>query len=44
VPAAENGSINYPGERSIQTREENMRLGIPVDDGVWAKVKELAGV
>jgi 3-dehydro-L-gulonate 2-dehydrogenase len=43
VPAAENGSINYPGERSIQTREENMRLGIPVDDGVWAKVKELAG-
>ena len=44
VPAAENGNINYPGERSIQTREENMRLGIPVDDGVWAKVKELAGV
>jgi 3-dehydro-L-gulonate 2-dehydrogenase len=44
VPAAENGSINYPGERSIQTREENMRLGIPVDDGVWAKVKELAGI
>jgi 3-dehydro-L-gulonate 2-dehydrogenase len=43
VPAAENGNINYPGERSIQTREENMRLGIPVDDGVWAKVKELAG-
>lgn len=44
VPAAENGKINYPGERSIQTREENMRLGIPVDDGVWAKVKELAGI
>ncbi len=44
VPAAENGSINYPGERSIQTREENMRMGIPVDDGVWAKVKELAGI
>ena len=44
VPATENGSINYPGERSIQTREENMRLGIPVDDGVWAKVKELAGI
>jgi 3-dehydro-L-gulonate 2-dehydrogenase len=43
VPAAENGNINYPGERSIQTREENMRLGIPVDDGVWAKVKVLAG-
>ena len=44
VPAAENGNINYPGERSIQTREENMRIGIPVDDGVWAKVKELAGI
>jgi 3-dehydro-L-gulonate 2-dehydrogenase len=42
VPAKENGDIFYPGENSLKTRNENMELGIPVDDGVWAKVKELA--
>ena len=42
VPAEENGKIYYPGEQSLKTRHENMELGIPVDDGVWAKVKELA--
>jgi len=26
----------------LKTRYENMELGIPVDDGVWARVKELA--
>jgi len=34
--------IFYPGEQSQKTRNENMELGIPVDDGVWEKVKELA--
>jgi len=42
VPATENGEIFYPGEQSLKTRYENMELGIPVDDGIWAKVKELA--
>ena len=42
VPAKENSEIFYPGENSLKTRKENMELGIPVDDGVWAKVKELA--
>jgi 3-dehydro-L-gulonate 2-dehydrogenase len=42
VPASENGEIFYPGEQSLKTRKENMELGIPVDDGIWAKVKELA--
>ena len=41
-PASENGRIYYPGEQSLKTRHENMELGIPVDDGVWTKVKELA--
>ena len=44
VPADENGEIFYPGERSLKTRKENMKLGIPVDDGVWATVKELAEI
>ena len=44
VPANENGEIFYPGEQSLKTRHENIALGIPVDDGVWAKVKELAKI
>ncbi len=42
VPANENGEIYYPGEQSLKTRKLNMELGIPVDDGVWEKVKQLA--
>jgi 3-dehydro-L-gulonate 2-dehydrogenase len=42
VPAKENSEIFYPGEQSLKSRKENMELGIPVDDGIWAKVKELA--
>jgi 3-dehydro-L-gulonate 2-dehydrogenase len=43
-PAVENGEIFYPGEQSLKTRNENMELGIPVDDTVWSKVKELANL
>lgn len=42
VPADENGEIFYPGEQSLIKRIENLELGIPVDDGIWAKVKEMA--
>jgi 3-dehydro-L-gulonate 2-dehydrogenase len=44
TPVNENGEIHYPGERSLRTREENMALGIPVDDGVWKTVRTLAGL
>jgi 3-dehydro-L-gulonate 2-dehydrogenase len=44
VPATEDGDILYPGERSLSARAENMAMGIPVDDGVWNKVKALAGL
>ena len=44
VPAKENGEIFYPGEQSLRTRQENMELGIPVDDGIWSRVKELANI
>lgn len=43
-PAEGFSEINYPGERSLRTRHENMEKGIPVDDGVWQKVKFLAGI
>lgn len=42
VPANENGKIFYPGEQSLKTRLENMEMGIPVDEGIWKRVKEMA--
>ena len=27
--------VRYPGEQTLKLREENMRLGIPVDEDVW---------
>jgi 3-dehydro-L-gulonate 2-dehydrogenase len=44
TPATEGGEINYPGERSLKTQKDNMEHGIPVDDGVWATVRALAGL
>jgi 3-dehydro-L-gulonate 2-dehydrogenase len=38
----EKGEILYPGERSMRTRMENLKLGIPVDKEVWEKVQNLA--
>lgn len=32
----------YPGEETLRLREENSRLGIPVDEAVWAQVQRLA--
>jgi 3-dehydro-L-gulonate 2-dehydrogenase len=41
----ENGvKIQYPGERSLQTRKENQILGVPVHESVWERVKVLAGL
>lgn len=36
--------ITLPGKRTIAIREENTRLGIPVDQKKWDKVKALAGL
>ena len=33
--------VRYPGERVLKTREENMRLGIPVDPSVWEQVQKM---
>jgi len=37
------GSARYPGERTFQIREENRRLGLPVDESVWAEI-EASGI
>lgn len=31
----------YPGEQSAKNREENRKLGIPVDETIWKHVQEL---
>ena len=42
IPVNENGEIFYPGEQSLKTRKENLEFGIPVDDEIWERVKQLA--
>jgi 3-dehydro-L-gulonate 2-dehydrogenase len=34
--------IRYPGEQTLQLREENLRLGVPVDPGLWGKLTSLS--
>jgi 3-dehydro-L-gulonate 2-dehydrogenase len=33
--------VLYPGENSLAIRNANLANGIPVDDGVWAKIQSL---
>lgn len=33
--------IRYPGERILRIREENLRLGIPVEDSLWQQILAL---
>lgn len=40
-PVKEGGSIYYPGERTLLTRQENQARGIPVDDSIWAQIQNL---
>jgi 3-dehydro-L-gulonate 2-dehydrogenase len=32
------GGVRYPGERTPRMREQNRRLGLPVDEAVWAEI------
>ncbi|MBD3895302.1 3-dehydro-L-gulonate 2-dehydrogenase [Halomonas sp. ML-15] len=40
-PAEGHGNVSYPGERTLQTRRDNLEKGVPVDDAIWQKVLEL---
>jgi 3-dehydro-L-gulonate 2-dehydrogenase len=31
-------SVRYPGEQTLRVRAENRRLGLPVDEAVWAQI------
>jgi 3-dehydro-L-gulonate 2-dehydrogenase len=37
-PVQEGVPVRYPGEKTLQLREENRRLGLPVDEGIWAEI------
>jgi 3-dehydro-L-gulonate 2-dehydrogenase len=41
VPAPDGGAARYPGEQVLKTRAENLRLGIPVDEAVWEKIRAM---
>ncbi len=41
-PVRGDGAVRYPGERSLIIREENLRLGIPVEDGLWQELESLS--
>jgi 3-dehydro-L-gulonate 2-dehydrogenase len=38
TPADPAKPIRYPGEKTLQLREENLRLGVPVDPDLWQKI------
>ena len=38
-PTADGEAVRYPGEKTLQTRKENMEKGIPVEPDVWSKVR-----
>ena len=37
-PAEEGKPVRYPGENTLRLREENRRLGLPVEQAVWDEI------
>lgn len=37
-PVDANQPLRYPGEQTLHLREENLRLGIPVDPAIWQQI------
>jgi 3-dehydro-L-gulonate 2-dehydrogenase len=42
VPIDPARPVRYPGEQTLQLREENLRLGVPVQPGTWTKLLSLS--
>src|SRR5579863_1801339 len=40
-PADEGKTVRYPGENTLRLREENLRMGLPIDEGVWAEINAM---
>jgi 3-dehydro-L-gulonate 2-dehydrogenase len=39
--ADEEKMVRYPGEKTLRLREENRRLGLPVDEAVWEEITRM---
>ena len=37
-------TVRYPGERTLEIRAENRRLGLPVEEEVWAEITAFGGL
>jgi 3-dehydro-L-gulonate 2-dehydrogenase len=37
-PVVEGKAVRYPGENTVRLREENRRLGLPVEAGAWDQI------
>ena len=42
VPLDPARPVRYPGQQTLRLREENLRLGVPVDSEVWDKLLALS--
>lgn len=42
TPANHGSAVRYPGERTLHIREENRRLGLPVDEELWNEILRIA--
>jgi 3-dehydro-L-gulonate 2-dehydrogenase len=40
TPVDSGKPIRYPGEQTLQLREENLRLGVPVDSEIWRQISD----
>jgi 3-dehydro-L-gulonate 2-dehydrogenase len=38
APAGTGKPVRYPGENTLRLREENRRLGLPIDEAVWTEI------
>ncbi len=38
TPSKPGSKVRYPGEQTLHIREENARLGLPVEPAVWAEI------
>ncbi len=38
MPVDPKQPVRYPGEQTVQLRDENMRLGVPVDPEIWKRI------
>jgi 3-dehydro-L-gulonate 2-dehydrogenase len=41
TPIEDAGTVLYPGERALRTRQENLANGIPVDPSIWQQILAL---